>query len=113
MHFALISFFFNDPATPEIYTLPLPALLPISSTPGAAVDAASGVSPAAPPPSTSTAPAPSATRQPSPSASRPRRTRSEEHTSELQSRPHVACLLLLAHNSPRIQIVQHHVSAVT
>src|SRR2546422_7036910 len=46
-----------------------------ASTPGAAVDAASGVSPAATPPSTS--------------------TRSEEHTSELQSRLHLVCRLLL------------------
>src|SRR3712207_6906075 len=30
--------------------------------------------------------------------------RSEEHTSELQSRPYLACCLLLANNPPRISL---------
>src|SRR3989442_7428577 len=75
-------FFFNDPATPEIYTLPLHDALPISyNAPGLATGHPAchtlhflllqrrGVG--------------------------LRRERSEEHTSELQSRPHLVCRLLL------------------
>src|SRR5439155_22343210 len=73
----LFFFFFNDPATTEIYTLSLHDALPISSC-----DTASGLS-------------------------RSRNitcslggcflsyVRSEEHTSELQSRGHLVCRLLL------------------
>src|SRR5215813_15552888 len=66
------SFFFNDTATTEIYTLSLHDALPIfrrgrrrGRVPG---------------------------RRPS---GRGRGERSEEHTSELQSRPHIVCRLLL------------------
>src|SRR2546430_11027666 len=66
-------FFFNDTATPEIYTLSLHDALPISS-------------------GRRSAPVSSA-------ASWPRctscRTRSEEHTSELQSQSNLVCRLLL------------------
>src|SRR4051795_9503780 len=71
-------FFFNDTAPPEIYTLSLPAALPIS---------------------------PRATRRadPRPRRRRPRRPaarvparRSEAHTSELQSPSHLVCPLLLS-----------------
>src|SRR2546429_2901252 len=76
-------FFFNDTATTEIYTLSLHDALPISSR-------------RARPPSR-------APRRWPPARSRrwrrPRsgrsRTRSEEHTSELQSRLHLVCRLLL------------------
>src|SRR5436305_11818796 len=74
-------FFFNDPATTEIYTLSLHDALPISDLPG---------------------------RHGAGGAGRRRRAagvgaeavgsgvgRSEEHTSELQSRPHLVCRLLL------------------
>src|SRR5687768_17680182 len=82
---SLSFFFFNDTATTEIYTLSLHDALPISR---------------ARRPRTST------TRRSPPSArprsSRARRTagssaqaRSEEHTSELQSRLHLVCRLLL------------------
>src|SRR5216683_8002375 len=65
-------FFFNDTATTEIYTLSLHDALPISSIPRSA----------------------------SRSAARRRRRRpgwkrSEEHTSELQSRSDIVCRLLL------------------
>src|SRR5215813_15638058 len=70
-------FFFNDTATTEIYTLSLHDALPISGADRAA-------------------------RRPRfPRARRHRqlgprlRRRSEEHTSELQSRPHLVCRLLL------------------
>src|SRR3712207_6996528 len=93
-----VFFFFNDPATPEIYTLPLHDALPIS--------AASTRSAARPPPPRSSASPrtrpcswPSRPSRASPAAtasrtSRPPR-RSEEHTSELQSRQYLVCRLLL------------------
>src|SRR2546422_4517800 len=78
-------FFFNDTATTEIYTLSLHDALPISF------------------PRASRAAAPRAAprgaarwrdRGRAPAACRPAR-RSEEHTSELQSRLHLVCRLLL------------------
>src|SRR2546422_9583887 len=70
-------FFFNDTATTEIYTLSLHDALPISNrlarlstNPGTVCGSASMIS-----------------RKPS--------SRSEEHTSELQSRLHLVCRLLL------------------
>src|SRR3712207_7145688 len=81
-------FFFNDTATTEIYTLSLHDALPIS-----------GRRPAA-----ATSPAAAGTRRvrarcaPRPQRGPPRRaatTRSEEHTSELQSRQYLVCRLLL------------------
>src|SRR5215813_9581991 len=65
-------FFFNDTATTEIYTLSLHDALPISA-------GCSG---------------PKLTRV-RPTGSNSRSRRSEEHTSELQSRPHLVCRLLL------------------
>src|SRR5882724_1850919 len=66
-------FFFNDTATTEIYTLSLHDALPISSA------------------SPASAPNPRSRATPSP----PTWTRSEEHTSELQSLRHLVCRLLL------------------
>src|SRR6266699_7249296 len=63
-------FFFNDTATTEIYTLSLHDALPISV-------------------SQSWRPPRRAVREPA------HAPRSEEHTSELQSRPHLVCRLLL------------------
>src|SRR3712207_7245275 len=80
-------FFFNDTATTEIYTLSLHDALPISSATGDA-----------------TKPADEATAQPEaetpanaeqPSTSDAESPRSEEHTSELQSRQYLVCRLLL------------------
>src|SRR5258707_7723943 len=68
-----VFFFFNDTATTEIYTLSLHDALPISAP-------------------RRSAPAASGTRCRTPGA--PRR-RSEEHTSELQSRQYLVCRLLL------------------
>src|SRR5579872_4380523 len=68
------SFFFNDTATTEIYTLSLHDALPISSD-SATRPSASTIRPC--------------------SCERRCRRRSEEHTSELQSRPHLVCRLLL------------------
>src|SRR3989442_6031076 len=76
-------FFFNDTATTEIYTLSLHDALPISrsGTPRSRCCAR---------PPTQAPGAPSACA----AVARIAR-RSEEHTSELQSRPHLVCRLLL------------------
>src|SRR2546425_7972445 len=77
-------FFFNDTATTEIYTLSLHDALPISPARSTGTDlmtvAVSGAT-------MSVAPRPN-TRSPG-------RTRSEEHTSELQSLAYLVCRLLL------------------
>src|SRR3989442_10808487 len=85
-------FFFNDTATTEIYTLSLHDALPISR-------------PCWSPrihrvPTPDPGRCPGATARTPPTARRTRRAvravaRSEEHTSELQSRPHLVCRLLL------------------
>src|SRR6476620_12581459 len=62
-------FFFNDTATTEIYTLSLHDALPIL--------------------------APRRRPWPAPGTGRPAAPRSEEHTSELQSRQYLVCRLLL------------------
>src|SRR2546429_4588555 len=76
-------FFFNDTATTEIYTLSLHDALPISSSAACRDE---------------TSLAPSRSRKSTwagqPSSSTPT-ARSEEHTSELQSRLHLVCRLLL------------------
>src|SRR3989442_6054124 len=75
-----IFFFFNDTATTEIYTLSLHDALPISSR-----HAVRGAGPGA---------GPRRDRSGRESESTGGH-RSEEHTSELQSRPHLVCRLLL------------------
>src|SRR3712207_8592746 len=82
-------FFFNDTATTEIYTLSLHDALPIWRPP-TCTSSARTCAPAAAW-ATSTRPARSPTGQPAPS----RPPRSEEHTSELQSRQYLVCRLLL------------------
>src|SRR2546422_8834075 len=79
-------FFFNDTATTEIYTLSLHDALPISST--ARAGSSSPCSRAYTIRFRSTV-----SRSQRPGASV--RKRSEEHTSELQSRLHLVCRLLL------------------
>src|SRR3712207_7562305 len=90
-----MSFFFNDTATTEIYTLSLHDALPISVRRSRPSPPERSSSPA--PPSMTSGPAGpvsfaagSVKRDPSPS-----RRRSEEHTSELQSRQYLVCRLLL------------------
>src|SRR2546429_5524408 len=88
-------FFFNDTATTEIYTLSLHDALPISfSGTALAIDSAS---------------APSTTRR-TPISGRLMISskRSEEHTSELQSRLHLVCRLLLEKKKQQAQ--QSHYS---
>src|SRR3712207_7638793 len=93
-------FFFNDPATTEIYTLPLPAALPISRrTPSRAhprrrvCRSGERSCPRRPPWARGKA------------GSFPLRTteRSEEHTSELQSRQYLVCRLLLEKKTPLLR----------
>src|SRR6267143_6996152 len=72
-----VFFFFNDTATTEIYTLSLHDALPILNW-------------RAPPPTDGWIPRPSP-----PNSLPPACSRSEEHTSELQSQFHLVCRLLL------------------
>src|SRR3712207_6868375 len=85
-------FFFNDTATTEIYTLSLHDALPISSTASARMESFSR-------PPVVSSPRPSSRCGPRPPAPSRRATpaseRSEEHTSELQSRQYLVCRLLL------------------
>src|SRR6266487_7201138 len=74
--FYLFFFFFNDTATTEIYTLSLHDALPISMAISRRISSARAVWPRAR----------NCPRSP---------TRSEEHTSELQSPVHLVCRLLL------------------
>src|SRR5207253_11289130 len=76
VHCLLVFFFFNDPAPTEIYTLSLHDALPISPP--------SGLSPGCAMP-----------RLPARRFTASAAARSEEHTSELQSRGHLVCRLLL------------------
>src|SRR3989442_6373557 len=99
-------FFFNDTATTEIYTLSLHDALPISLQPqclGASQELGGLLG---------------ADR----SEPLPLPSRSEEHTSELQSRPHLVCRLLLekkkdpmsdslqTKTSSHVEIPRHHVA---
>src|SRR3989442_3227222 len=87
-------FFFNDTATTEIYTLSLHDALPIWAGGGVArLRQERG-------------------RRRGPGARLARlRLRSEEHTSELQSRPHLVCRLLLEKNQSRV--TEHVLSGST
>src|SRR3989442_3375763 len=93
----LFFFFFNDTATTEIYTLSLHDALPIS----ARLPARNPASPR------SAAPAKPVRAPRWPRCWRPG-SRSEEHTSELQSRPHLVCRLLLEKKKNGRDHMQHH-----
>src|SRR2546429_5805320 len=85
-------FFFNDTATTEIYTLSLHDALPISPTPGSSRWCSTPRSSGRRRSTRSLKGSPWWTTMgasPAPTA------RSEEHTSELQSRLHLVCRLLL------------------
>src|SRR5436305_10118871 len=75
-------FFFTATATPQIYTLSYTTLFRSTHTPSSA-HPSEGRSTGSPPHSATHTPAPASA------------SRSEEHTSELQSRPHLVCRLLL------------------
>src|SRR3712207_8790007 len=99
-------FFFNDTATTEIYTLSLHDALPICSRllqlrESAQGPAAGRLSPCAAGPRLR---GPLAVRAPRQTPRRSPRTwkRSEEHTSELQSRQYLVCRLLLEKKNKHI-----------
>src|SRR2546429_8651028 len=79
-----IFFFFNDTATTEIYTLSLHDALPIFSAPALAATRVANLEGFQEVPVVSTS-----------GEGRCLAKRSEEHTSELQSRLHLVCRLLL------------------
>src|SRR2546421_2173598 len=78
-------FFFNDTATTEIYTLSLHDALPISASSPRPRRGREAGTPRSPPP----------VRDRRPGCRAGMRGRSEEHTSELQSRSDLVCRLLL------------------
>src|SRR3712207_8180323 len=88
-------FFFNDTATPEVYTLSLHDALPIYSAGAWGCGRYSGRETGrrchAPSPAHEASPA----RTRSTHAEAEAKARSEEHTSELQSRQYLVCRLLL------------------
>src|SRR5215204_7733317 len=79
----LFFFFFNDPATTEIYTLSLHDALPISPTSSACRSRGCA------------------------SSCRTSAARSEEHTSELPSHSALVCRLLLEKKKPQTLAPQH------
>src|SRR5438445_5445387 len=87
-HIAISAFFFNATATTEIYTLSLHDALPISTSPRCA--SAGRRRRRNPRRRVCSTPAPYTTR-----------CRSEEHTSELQSRQYLVCRLLLEKKKKR------------
>src|SRR3712207_7486811 len=97
----LVFFFFNDTATTEIYTLSLHDALPISTSPCWSGPSSRATSrPGPKPASCGPTPAPTPCWPSSRRSTTPRRStwpcsRSEEHTSELQSRQYLVCRLLL------------------
>src|SRR5436309_12604941 len=94
MYFAILSFyFFNAPATTEIYTLSLHDALPISRARGRADVESTGGTPVERPQGLPARPG--GTRRPHRADALAGARRSEEHTSELQSRENLVCRLLL------------------
>src|SRR5690348_17990536 len=97
-----IFFFFNDTPTTEIYTLSLHDALPIwplsASRPMCSFlhDRRAWV------------PCFSISHSPAPHSLSPVPSRSEEHTSELQSPVHLVCRLLLEKKKKKTVIVLHH-----
>src|SRR2546425_2411292 len=87
-------FFFNDTATTEIYTLSLHDALPIFPCNSVAASFRSQ------PPSVAA----------NPDTSRCLRTRSEEHTSELQSLAYLVCRLLLEKKKARRREISRFMS---
>src|SRR3989442_5327791 len=105
--FPLLFFFFNNPPTPEIYTLSLHDALPIfRHRRRPRRQCAPSVSSRAPWRLWHASQPPPPLR---PQSRLHFRQRSEEHTSELQSRPHLVCRLLLE-KKKRISRAVHHQS---
>src|SRR2546425_9436122 len=97
-------FFFNDTATTEIYTLSLHDALPISKAPDTISNPLIWLQPARPARKLRTYSIVCMTTQ--------RFSRSEEHTSELQSLAYLVCRLLLEKKKEKIFLhVRHHHAA--
>src|SRR3712207_7646556 len=94
MSIYFIFFFFNDTATTEIYTLSLHDALPISHPRGEPLGASRLPGAGERPPGTLLPPG------------KPRTSRSEEHTSELQSRQYLVCRLLLEKKKKKYQKIR-------
>src|SRR3989442_9161674 len=90
-----IFFFFNDTATTEIYTLSLHDALPISNPGREPAVIVGSVFPGLAPGVSFAATISVASKSIAVPRCRITVHRSEEHTSELQSRPHLVCRLLL------------------
>src|SRR3712207_8751808 len=101
-YFSFLFFFFNDTATTEIYTLSLHDALPIYLN-DAGLNVV-GISPDLP---AKLAKFRDAHELTFPLLSDPDRKRSEEHTSELQSRQYLVCRLLLEKKKKK-KIRLHH-----
>src|SRR3989442_6624837 len=104
--------FFNDTATTEIYTLSLHDALPISDRPtgsgrtGPAGPAHDPVPRRCRPRTRRSAADPwGLERRRERLPRNPRGSRSEEHTSELQSRPHLVCRLLLEKKTTEVYLI--------
>src|SRR5438552_14777093 len=96
MYHSSTIFFFNEPATTEIYTLSLHDALPISGAEVLAGEEGIGGDP------------PQLPRQAQFAVDRaPRADRSEEHTSELQSPDHLVCRLLLEKKKKTRRTLRH------
>src|SRR5260221_4049083 len=93
----LLIFFFNDPATTEIYTLSLHDALPISPN----ARASCRLHPCRRTPAAN----PAASSAPSPCRPPSTPTRSEEHTSELQSHSDLVCRLLLEKKKNTVRLL--------
>src|SRR3712207_7094150 len=87
----LVSFFFNDTATTEIYTLSLHDALPICTRSTATGSVTARASRSAQLPDSPSSPSPNSCAR----AATGSTPRSEGHTSELQSRQYLVCRLLL------------------
>src|SRR5438034_6654963 len=101
---SIISFFFNDTATTEIYTLSLHDALPISTiAPTANESSNRNVTKI----KTPRIPSPSATSELLANSPPTKSSRSEEHTSELQSHSDLVCRLLLEKKKKKITNNHH------
>src|SRR3712207_7328937 len=95
--------FFNDTATTEIYTLSLHDALPIWACSGSSVARSWATFLVSSLSCCSSSSACSRARSRAGRSSRRRRSRSEEHTSELQSRQYLVCRLLLEKKTAALQ----------
>src|SRR3712207_8010819 len=102
VHLEEVDFFFNDTATTEIYTLSLHDALPIFLPADRTGSGSSRTPPACPPTAHRSRSATFRRQAPAPCR------RSEEHTSELQSRQYLVCRLLLEKKNSQLSASLSH-----